>query len=69
MVFGGTSPSPASVDLSTLDGTNGFVLNGASANDKSGIKATAEGDYNGDGVNDILIGAFQMAYLDICFSI
>ena len=36
----------------------GFVLNGANAGDQSGISVSGAGDVNGDGLDDIIIGAF-----------
>jgi hypothetical protein len=48
----------ASLDLSTLDGTNGFVLNGIDAGDRSGLAVSGAGDVNGDGIDDLLIGAY-----------
>ncbi|MGB0935451.1 MAG: Ig-like domain-containing protein, partial [Alphaproteobacteria bacterium] len=49
--------SPPTTDLSSLDGTNGFVLNGIKSFDNSGISVSAAGDINGDGIDDIIIGA------------
>ena len=43
--------------LSTLDGTNGFILNGIDANDRSGVSVSSAGDVNGDGYDDLIIGA------------
>ncbi|MBF0142235.1 MAG: FG-GAP repeat protein, partial [Magnetococcales bacterium] len=56
----------AVIDLSALDGTNGFRLNGAVAYDQSGISVSGAGDFNGDGFADILIGAWKSdsAYTD-----
>jgi len=48
---------PASFDLSTLDGTNGFVLTGRDSNDRSGSSVSGAGDVNGDGIDDLIIGA------------
>jgi len=45
----------ASFDLSTLDGSNGFFINGVDDQDSSGIAGNG-GDHNGDGVDDIIIG-------------
>ena len=44
-------------ELSSIDGTNGFVINGVDANDFSDISVSAAGDVNGDGIDDIIIGA------------
>ena len=48
---------PASIELSDLDGSDGFVLNGVDADDRSGISVSSAGDLNGDGVADLIIGA------------
>ena len=45
---------PASFDLSTLDGTNGFVINGVNPSDFSGGSVSSAGDVNGDGFEDVL---------------
>jgi hypothetical protein len=52
-----TGPFPASVNFSSLDGTNGFSLNGVAAGDYSGRAVSSAGDVNGDGLVDLLIGA------------
>ncbi|RNC83371.1 MAG: T9SS C-terminal target domain-containing protein [Balneola sp.] len=56
VVFGQTSAFTSLVGLSSLDGSNGFTLNGIDANDQSG-KAVASGDINGDGIDDVIIAA------------
>ena len=53
----GRSSSPASIQLSALNGTNGFYVNGVSSFDQSGRAVSAAGDVNHDGFGDILIGA------------
>lgn len=58
VLFGGAIiGSTGAVDLSVLDGNNGFVVNGVDTNDFSGISVSSAGDVNGDGVGDLLIGA------------
>ena len=57
VVFGRDIPFPATLELSSLDGTNGFRLNGAAAGDYSGFAVDNAGDVNGDGFADLLIGA------------
>src|SRR5207249_1570327 len=53
--FGGT------VKLSTLDGSNGFKLNGEAMGNGVGASVTGAGDVNGDGFADVLIGAGDTA--------
>jgi hypothetical protein len=58
LVYGGTAIGSSGIfELSSLDGTNGFVLNGITAFDNSGLPVSSAGDVNGDGYDDILIGA------------
>ena len=47
---------PASVELSSLNGSNDFVLNGEAAGDFAGA-VSAAGDINGDGIDDLIVGA------------
>ncbi len=57
VVFGSASGFGANLDLSALDGSNGFSLNGVNAGDKSGHHVSAAGDVNGDGFADVIVGA------------
>jgi hypothetical protein len=57
VVFGRTSGFEASVDLAGLDGTSGFQVEGAAILDFSGVSVSAAGDVNGDGYDDLIIGA------------
>lgn len=61
VVFGRSGGFEAALELSSLDGTNGFVLNGIDENDFSGRAASGVGDINRDGFSDILIGGAQAA--------
>lgn len=60
VLFGSVSGLSASVDLSGLDGTNGFRFEGAVAYDLSGHSVASAGDFNGDGIDDLIIGAGQV---------
>ncbi|MFN8951301.1 MAG: integrin alpha, partial [Aphanizomenon sp.] len=57
VVFGKTDLFNQTIDISSLNGTNGFVINGAKAGDESGRSVSNIGDINGDGVDDLAIGA------------
>ena len=60
MVFGDTGiGSGGVIELSELDGNDGFVLNGIDEYDRSGVAVSGSGDINGDGVDDLIIGAGQ----------
>jgi len=47
----------ADLNLSSLNGTNGFVINGIAVDDISGFSVSGAGDINGDGIADIIIGS------------
>lgn len=55
VVFG--SASPANAELESL-GTRGFRIDGAVAGDRLGSTVTSAGDVNGDGRDDLLVGAY-----------
>jgi hypothetical protein len=57
IVFGSNSGFSASLNLSELNGSNGFAINGIAANDLSGRSVSSAGDVNGDGFDDLIIGA------------
>jgi hypothetical protein len=44
------------IDLSAID-TRGFVINGEMGNDGSGYSVSTAGDVNGDGLDDVIVGA------------
>jgi hypothetical protein len=63
IVFGRASGFPAAFELRSLlpgaggDGSKGFVLRGIETNDEAGYSAAGAGDANGDGIDDLIIGA------------
>ena len=57
VVFGKGMGFSATIDLSTLDGTDGYRLDGIDAGDQAGFSVSTAGDINGDGYFDILVGA------------
>ncbi|PXW88259.1 FG-GAP repeat protein [Nitrosomonas sp. Nm84] len=57
VIFGKASGFTATLNLSSLDGNNGFRLNGAAQFDESGYAVSSAGDVNGDGFDDVIVGA------------
>ena len=57
VVFGTAAGFAASLDLAALDGSNGFRLDGIDDYDHSGFSVAGAGDVNGDGIDDLIIGA------------
>ena len=47
----------SSINLSSLNGTNGFRLEGVKGDDWTGYSVASAGDVNADGYADIIIGA------------
>jgi hypothetical protein len=57
VVFGTAGRFPSNLQLSSLDGRNGFKLMGAGPGDESGSAVASAGDVNGDGFADLIVGA------------
>jgi len=58
VVYGGPGVGSSGLfDLAMLDGTNGLTINGIATDDWAGVCAGL-GDFNGDGIDDIGIGAY-----------
>jgi Ca2+-binding RTX toxin-like protein len=56
-VIYGKAGGPGPIDLSALDPGQGFKIAGAEEVDLSGRSISSAGDVNGDGIDDLLIGA------------
>ncbi|CAB5501490.1 hypothetical protein THERMOS_1396 [Bathymodiolus thermophilus thioautotrophic gill symbiont] len=66
VVFGKADSN--SVDLSDIaSGTGGFVINGELSGSQSGFSVSSAGDVNGDGLDDLIIGAYKAygGYYDV----
>lgn len=57
VVFGKLGGFSANFELSKLDGTNGFAIKGIAENNGTGWSVSGAGDINGDGIDDVIIGA------------
>jgi hypothetical protein len=55
--FGQASPMPPVLNLTSLNGNNGFVIEGLNDNDWFGLQVRSAGDINADGKEDMVIGA------------
>ncbi|MCP4306824.1 MAG: hypothetical protein GY788_18500 [bacterium] len=56
VVFGSSAANPPDVDLGDL-GNGGFKITGEAASDQAGFSVSSAGDVNGDGTDDLVIGA------------
>ena len=61
VLFGSQSSFGAQFSLASLDGTNGFTIEGGSAGDMTGSAVSSAGDVNGDGLSDVVVGAYEAA--------
>ncbi len=56
----GTAGAEPTIELSDVAaGTGGFVINGIDSDDRSGLTVSCAGDVNGDGVADLIVGAWR----------
>ncbi len=62
VVFGGPQiGTNGALEVRSLDGTNGFALVGVDIDDLCGLSVSRAGDFNDDGVDDLIIGALAAA--------
>lgn len=57
VIYGKTGTSDQTLDLASLSQSDGFIINGISTNDFTGSELSGAGDVNGDGIDDIVVGA------------
>ncbi len=57
VIFGTDQGFPARFNLGDLDGTNGFAMRGPANGDGFGRSVAGVGDVDGDGFDDLLVGA------------
>ena len=69
-VIFGQPTFPAQFNLTTLNGTNGFSIQGLNTGDALGYSVSTAGDINADGKNDLVLGAaFNNIYQGACYII
>jgi len=57
IIFGKADRFSTSINVTDLDGTDGFRMAGGAADDFMGQDAATAGDFNGDGIDEFFIGA------------
>jgi len=57
VIYGQNQSWSASIDLSSLTANQGFAFNGELSVEYAGVAVSSGGDINGDGIDDLLIGA------------
>lgn len=57
VVYGTTDEFDSELDVSTLDGSNGFIIEDPDPSNQSGASVGDAGDVNGDGFDDLIVGA------------
>tara|TARA_R110002096_G_scaffold416576_3_gene619589 strand:- start:32597 stop:34816 length:2220 start_codon:yes stop_codon:yes gene_type:complete len=58
VVFGSANIFDENINLTNINGANGFSVNGKVSDDWSGTSVSNLGDINGDSIDDFIIGAF-----------
>ncbi len=55
VLFGSSQGFPPTIDLTALDGADGFIIPNVSAEGFLGLDLGSAGDFNGDGIDDLII--------------
>ena len=66
VIFGSRAGFAPFFNLTSLNGINGFTILAVAENGQLGISVSTAGDINGDGISDIVLGAYG-AYADNLF--
>jgi hypothetical protein len=59
VIFGSRTGFPPTISLLSLNGNNGFRLDGVAGYSYSGFSVSKAGDFNGDGIDDVIVGAYE----------
>lgn len=62
IIFGKSSGFASTFDVSSIDGSNGFILDGVASQDSLGFSVAIAGDINADGVDDLIVGSLQNSF-------
>ncbi|MBB71468.1 MAG: hypothetical protein CMF50_03620, partial [Legionellales bacterium] len=62
VIFGKSTAFGATLDVTTLNGSDGFRINGPTGSDLAGTGVSFVGDYNGDGYDDIVVTVPNFGY-------
>ena len=57
VIFGSDNGFNSNLDLDNLNGSNGFTVAGVNLEDRLGSAVSNAGDINGDGIDDLILGA------------
>ena len=57
VIYGQAGATRVTLDLSTLTAAQGFIIQGDAAGDLAGRSVAGAGDVNGDGIDDLIVGA------------
>ena len=57
VIFGKVGATRANIDLTTITAADGFIIQGDAAGDRAGFSVSSAGDVNGDGIDDLIVGA------------